>query len=582
MTFFVIILSLIGQNYINRELTERGSYSVAVLEKSFEERFAEASSMGELYKLDSLLLSKNLFKENELVENKLISIVRDNNDYINPFLANKYLKWGITELKRGEIEKGERILLFAGELDPSERHIPLVLVKLSFPNLFKTVEYLWSYFLTFKFLNNKVFLIKSLILFLILFSFWILLSIVVASIVYSLSYITKWIQKAIKVSGLWIAAILFAMFVWLPLQYVFIILVAIALLKMNKNSLIKCASILTILSVLVSYSYIISNNYNPNSSFYREFKTRFNPRDDGFDYPVTPYGYSTKGVELAKKGDLSGAMDFFEKGYKLKRDINYLENLCSVHYAREDTAKVLNLCESILSNQPKNEIANITIIKILLNGLNFDEATRYIEKSGVRLFETSEKEPPIYTYPPEKWLYKYIFVPRGIFKHFINKKLYLMVLIAICLTLMGVFKKEKDSYCPICKGFMLTDKTDDNMCISCASKLLLTKSKSIRERLKRNIVKKATTVDRISSMLMSITIPGSAHFYKKRYFQGFIISFFAAIFVLIFLFSVLYQPEKTLQYRTSIGNNTFKVSLVLFYSLLMYSSWRLETYGNGR
>jgi tetratricopeptide (TPR) repeat protein len=582
MTFFVIIVTLIGQNYISKELPDAGGSSVGVLGKSLEESLAEASSIRELYKQDSLSLSKKLFEESELVENKLILIVRDNNDYINPRLANKYLKWGIAELKRGEIEKGTRALFFAGKLDPSNRRIPLVLVKLNFPNLFKMAEYLWSYFLTFKFLNNKVFLIKSLILFLILLSFWILLSIIVASIVYSLSYITKWIQKAIKVSGLWIAAILFAMFVWLPLQYIFIILVAIALLKMNKTDLIKCASILIILSVLVSYSYIISNNYNPNSSFFREFKSRFNPRDYGFDYPVTPYGYSTKGIEHAKKGDLSGAIDFFEKGYKLRRDINYLENLCSVHYAREDTAKVLNLCESILSYQPKNEIANITIIKIFLNGLNFDEATRYIEKSGVRLFETAEKEPPIYRYPPEKWLYKYIFVPRGIFRYFINNKLYLMVLIAICLMFMGGFKKEKDSYCPICKGFMLTDRTDDKMCISCASKLLLTKSKSIRERLKRHIVRKAMGIDRMNTMLMSIMVPGSAHFYKKRYFEGLSISFFVAIFILIFLFSVLYQPEKTLQYRISIGNNTFKVSLVLFYLLLMYSSWRLEPYGNGR
>jgi tetratricopeptide (TPR) repeat protein len=393
---------------------------------------------------------------------------------------------------------------------------------------------------------------------------------------------TKWIQKTIKVSGLWVGALLFSMFVWLPLQYALLILLAISLLKMNKTNLIRCATILTVLSVLISYSYIISRNYNPSSSFYKEFKTRFNPRVYGFDSPVTPYGYSIKGIELSKKGDLSGAMDFLEKGYQLRRDINYLENLCAVHYARGDTTKVLTLCESILSNQPRNEIANITIIKIFLDALNFDEATRYIEKSGVRLSEVTEKEPPIYRYPPEKWLYKYIFVPRGMFRHFFNHKLYLMVLIAICLTLMAVFKKEGENYCPICKSFMLSSRTEDNMCISCASRLLLTKSKSIRERLKRRIVKKAMIVDRVSNILMSLFTPGSAHFYKKRHLEGIIISFFAAIFLLIFLFTILYQPEKTLQYRTSIGKNTFKVSLFLFYSLLMYSSWGLEPYGNGR
>jgi tetratricopeptide (TPR) repeat protein len=582
MTFFVIILSLIGQNHINGEAPGTKSPSVKTLQISFKDSLSKASSTGELYKLDSLLLSKDLLKESDVVEHKLILNVRDNNDYIYPFLAKKYLKRGIVDLKKGEIEKGEKEVIFAGRLDPSSRIIPLVLVKLNFPNLFKMAEYLWNYFLTIKFLNNKVFLIKSLILFLILFLSWILLSIVAASIVYSLSYTTKWMQKTIKLSGLWIGALLFSLFVWIPLQYVFLILVAVSLLRMNKTSLIKCAVILTILSVLISYSYVISSNYNPNNSFYKEFKARFNPYFYEFDYPVTPYGYSIKGIEHAKKGDLAGATDFFEKGYKLRRDINYLENLCSVRYAEGDSAEALTLCESILSDEPKNEIANITIIKIFLNALNFDEATKYIEKSGVRLFEVSEKEPPIYTYPPEKWLYKYIFVPRGLFRHFVNNKLYLMILIGIFLTVMGVFKKGKDNYCPICKGFMLSGRTEDNMCISCASKLLLTKSKSIRERVKRRILRKAMIVDRISNLLMSISIPGSAHFYKKKHLEGTIISFFAAIFLLIFLFSVLYQPENTFQYRISIGKNTFKVSLVLFYSLLIFSSWRLEPDGNGR
>jgi tetratricopeptide (TPR) repeat protein len=582
MTFFVIILSLIGQNHINREMPGTKSPLVKTLQMSFKDSLNKVSSTGELYKLDSLLLSKDLLKESDIVEHKLILIVRDNNDYIYPLLAKKYLKRGIADLKKGEIEKGKKEVIFAGKLDPSNRNIPLVLVKLNFPNLFKMAEPLWNYYLTIKFLSNKVFLIKSLLLFLILFSFWVLLSTVAASIVYSLSYITKWIQKTIKLSGLWIGAILFSMFVWLPLQYVFLVLVGISLLKMDKTNLIKCAIILTVISVLTSYSYIISSTYNPNSSFYKEFKTRFNPYMYEFDYPVTPYGYSVKGIGLAKKGDLSSAMDFFEKGYKLRRDINYLENLCATHYATGDTAKALTLCESILSDEPKNEIANITIIKIFLNALNFDEATKYIEESGVRLFEVSEKEPPIYTYPPEKWLYKYVFVPRGLFRHFVNNKLYLMILIGIFLTVMGVLKKGKDNYCPICKGFMLSGRTEDNMCISCASKLLLTKSKSIRERVKRRILRKAIIVDRTSNLLMSISIPGSAHFYKKRHLEGTIIGFFAAIILLIFLFSILYQPENTLQYRISIGKNTFKVSLVLFYSLLIFSSWRLEPYGNGR
>jgi len=81
---------------------------------------------------------------------------------------------------------------------------------------------------------------------------------------------------------------------------------------------------------------------------------------------------------------------------------------------------------------------------------------------------------------------------------------------------------------------------------------------------------------------MSLVIPGSAHFYKKKHLEGTIICFFAAVILLIFLNSVLSEPVEVLKYRTSIGNNIFKIAVVLFYSLVMFSSWRLKPHGNGR
>jgi tetratricopeptide (TPR) repeat protein len=582
MIFFVITLSLIGQSYTSKELIRAKNSSAKTLQVSFKDSLINASSIKEIYRLDSLLLSQNLFKESELTEKKLIEIIRGNNDYINSKLAKKYLKAGIADLKKGRIEKGERELIFAYELDPSNRRIPLIMVKASFPSPIRMTKHLVSYISTIKFLNNKVFLIKILILFLILFSFWTILSTVGASIVFFITYITKWIQSTFNFSGLWIGAILFSLFVWLPIQIVFLILVAISLLKMNKPNLIRCATFLILLPLLISYSYIISINFNPSSYTYREFKTRFNPYNYELDYPVTPYGYSTKGIEQARKGNLSAAKDFLEKGYNIRRDINYWENLCSVYYAEKDTVQTRKFCESILSRNPKNQIANITIIKMHLDELNFSAADDHMKRSGIQNFEISRKELPLYRYPPERWLYKYIFVPRDLFKHLASKNLYVMIIIGICIAIMAAFKKEKEKYCPICKSLMLSNKKEENICLSCITKLSLTKSKSIRERLKRRITAKAFKVDKFTNILMNLIIPGSAHFYKNRHLEGVIISFFAAIFLLIFLNSALFQIDESLLYRTSIGNSIFTISLVIFYSLLLYSSWRLEPYGNGR
>jgi len=582
MIFFIITLSLISQNYISKELKGNRSSSVRVLQQSFKDSLAIYSSFESLSKLDYRLLSNDLFEESKFVESKLIEIIRSKNDYINSALSNKYLKEGIEDLKNGSVERGKRKIIFASELDPLNRRILLMMVKVSFPNLIKVTKFSWKYFSTIKFLNNKIFMIKSLILFLILFSFWILIATIGASIVFSLSYITKWIQRTINFSGLWIGAILFSMFVWLPLQFVFLIIIAISLLKISKTNLIKCAAILFVLPFLISYSYIISNNFHPGSYLYREFKARFDPYVYNLDSPLTPYGYSIKGIEQARRGDLPGAENFFEKGYNIRRDINYWENLCSVYYALGDTSQAIKMCENVISRYPQNEIANITIIKMYYNQLNFDEATKHMERSGLQLFHISKKDPPLYKYPPERWLYKYVFVPRGLFRHLADKKLYFMIIIAICMTIMAVFKREEDYYCPICKSYMLADRKDENICLVCFTKLSLTKSKTIRERLKRRIVGKANKVDRLTNLMMSLVIPGSAHFYKKKHLEGTIICFFAAVILLIFLNSVLSEPVEVLKYRTSIGNNIFKIAVVLFYSLVMFSSWRLKPHGNGR
>jgi uncharacterized membrane protein len=116
----------------------------------------------------------------------------------------------------------------------------------------------------------------------------------------------------------------------------------------------------------------------------------------------------------------------------------------------------------------------------------------------------------------------------------------------------------------------------------CSTKLSLTKSKSIRERLKRRILAKAHKVDKFTNVFMSLIVPGSAHIYKKRHFQGIVICFFTAIFILIFLYSIFSEPAENLKYKSYIGINILKFALVVFYSVLIFSSWRLEPHGNGR
>ena len=582
MTFFIILLSLIGQNYADQEPQDKSPLYSNSLKNSFQNILSETNSFESLSRFDRRLLSKKRFEESKKVEDKLIELVRKDYGYIHPSLANKYLKWGIEDLKSGNIEKGKIELAFASKLDPTNKRILLTIVKSNFPNVIQMFKNLLSYLSSFKYLINKIFMIKSLILLFILFSFWVLTATIVSSIVFSLIYMTKWLQRKIKLSGLWIGAILFALFVWLPLQYVFLIISAVSLLKMNKTGLIKSSVVLFVLPLLITYSYGISKSFNPDSFVFKEFEARLDPYNNKLDFPVTPYGYSVKAIREANKGNLEKAKGLLVHGYNMRRDVNYLENLCSVYYDEGDTVKTMNTCNNIISEDPENKIANIIIVNILYDQLKFDDADAHLKKSGFKLTDLPDTELPIYNYPPSSWLYKYVFVPRGLFKNLAENKLYFLIIISICLVVIAVFKKEEVRFCPICKSCMLEDRKNESLCMNCSTKLSLTKSKSIRERLKRRILAKALMMDKWMNICMNLIIPGSAHFYKKKHIQGICICFFMAILILIYLYSVFSEPAESLKYRSNIGNNIFKISAIVFYSILLYSSWGLKPHGNGR
>ncbi|MEJ2354815.1 MAG: hypothetical protein P8Y62_02800 [candidate division WOR-3 bacterium] len=122
MIFLALILSIISQTPTPPELP-------------FKNPSDKIATIKELYRQDSILLSRGKFQESEIKKDEIIATLRSNHDYLNSSFARKYLRRGIENLKMGKTEQGARELLFADKLDPSNRRIPLTLAKSAFPDL---------------------------------------------------------------------------------------------------------------------------------------------------------------------------------------------------------------------------------------------------------------------------------------------------------------------------------------------------------------------------------------------------------------------------------------------------------------
>ncbi len=542
------------------------------------------NSIRGLYLSDSLFLSEALYPKSEAVEKRLIKEVRGNNGFIHSSLAERYLKMGKEDIKAGKIERGLWELKFAGKVDPSNTQVPLTLMKVNFPKRSKITDNLQDYFSSFRFLDNKVRLLKGFLFILIIFFGWISLSIIVAGFVRSVSFLSRWVEEKIRLNGGWVAALLFSFFVWLPILPFFMIILGSSFVKMTKRFMVKLAILLIILPVLIAYTNNLTDNFKSEKVIYQEFKAKFDPYNYKIKKPLSPFGYAVKGIKEAKKENFFIAESLFKKGYEKKKSLIFLVNLSSINYAQGNRDEALKLCEKVLSIEPDNSIANLTIANIYLDQLEFEKASMYFDRAGKRASDLSEGKLPLYQYPPDSWLLKYIFGAQGLIKYIKDSGLYLSIILGFFLLILAAIKRGKDEFCAICNRFIIGVRKiqDEKMCKSCASKLSLTNSKSIRERLKRHIRKRSGRFDILRNFVMNLLFPGSAHFYKKRWFAGLIIAFFVSLLIFIYFAPIYSASPGRLQSSTSIGNNLYRYLLIGFYVLLIVSTWRLEPHGNGR
>lgn len=550
----------------------------------FDRIIEEENSIIGLYRLDSLLLAHSLYPNSEAVEGKLLKVIRNDYNFIHSYYAKEYCRRGVGDLIKGNVEKGLRELEFGFQLDPSNGNIPLILAKYNILGWGKAYRNLHQYFSTFKYLDNKVNFVMGIVFLTIIFIAIMSTVILVSGLVKSLLYLSVLVREKWNIDGFWVIALLFFLFVWLPIAVFLVVLVGFSLVKMPKEYLRRLFILSLVLPFIIGSANQIQLNFSPDRGSYNLFKARYDPYNYTIKESDSPYSYAVSGIELTKEGEFYKAKSLFRKGYEDKESIIFLINLSQVYFKEGEMDSVLDICKRITSIDPDNAIANITMTNIYLDRLDFEEASKYIDRATESSKSLENKELPIYQYPPDNWLLGNIVSISGVIEHIKGSKSYILFILAAFFIVLSIGRSPTDERCPICNKVIIRGHNyeEENVCNRCYTELSQTGSKSIRERMKRHIRRKANRIIVFRNFGMNLILPGSAHFYKKRWLSGSILILLGSILLVVYLTPLFFIEEQIIYYKTTIGNSIFSCLVGIFYLLVLVLTWRLSKDGTGR
>lgn len=542
------------------------------------------SSIDELYLLDSLMLSAALYSKSDFVESRLLKVIKCDDKFVHSSIARNYAKRGVLDLKAGNVDKAQRELKFALKSDPSNRNIPIILMKCNIPKWGKVCRNLWEYFYTYGFLDNRVSLIENIMFLFVIFLGLVYIAFVISGLFESVPFLSEWVRQRMKISNLWVPALLFSLFVWLPILIFLAILVGISFVKMSKKSLINLTVLSVIFPLAIAYTNQIKVNFSTDSPTYQVFKARCDPYNYRINESENPYGYVVKGIEAARMGELTRAESLFQKGYEEKESLIFLTNAASVYFKEGNYDDALSFCKKVVSLDPDNPISNLIMATIYLDRLDFDEVSEYIERATKSGPEFADRELPIYQYPPDSWLLSDIFRASGVGLYIKESKLYIFFILTVFFVILSSIKRLKDGLCPICGRILINSVKigEEKVCDICADKLSVTESKSIRERLKRRTKNRSHRVTRLKNFIMNLIFPGSAHLYNRKSFTGIGLLLLGSVLLVIYVAPLYFSSSDVIQYKASIGNIIYRYSLIIYYLLVLLLTWRLGANGDRR
>jgi len=487
----------------------------------FEMGIEKSTSYGELFILDRLFCKNRLWEFSELTRKKIIQGLDA------PFytLSLLYQYEGAKNINNGFKKEGIRDLRFSGKIDPGNRFIPLMLIRVNFPKIKSAIKYFFAYLLTFKFFRNQVFLIHALYRYFILFIFLLSLYYIIALFFKKFPIITRFISSRFPIHHWWLVGILILIILWLYPLYGIIFSLLIISPIISKKEFIAISVILLLFSSIPLFSLVDTKILNGVKSdapmrnliylqeIIPESQMVQNARMENLEY------YCTMG-NLYYPIDSKIAFSFYFRGLKkLGNNPTLLNNIGCV-YARigkEDSA--FYWFKRAEKFNPTSAVPHLNLSNLYIKNLKFREAE---EERNIAQKYNSEITANIN--PDTLFLMK---VPRpGMLKTLLHSSemperiftfspFLLLIMGIICILVIALLKKFLEftnfESCSVCGGFVEGAKTieDDKVCNYCYHRLTQTKSKGIRERFKRLIKRNIQIRMRLKAHILNIFLPGS-------------------------------------------------------------------------
>ena len=541
-----------------------------------------ANRYDELFLLDKMFIRLNLLKYSKNVESKILNSLKSSNVVANFPLSKLYEELGLEFIRNGKTQKGIHTLEFAARIAPPRSSLNLVLMKAYFPlNVAKSFYYFGRYFSSVRFFFDRILLYSNMLTFLTVFFALFIISIMLNGFIDSVTYLSRLFSISTGLKQGWIPAAIFSLFVFIPLKYFIFVFIIFSLLKIGRGKGILVGSLAVLMVCTMIVNMPLKNAYS-NKNWEYFYKLRYDPVNSEVKSIHHPYNIWLVGIHFLKNGKYSDARNEFRTllGSERKKS-DVLNNIGLTYYFEGELDSALVLFKSTLEYDPKNSVYNFNIAHVYSRMLEFEKASNHFNMAkGIQDRESEGIE----TYPPDRWVYE-VFMSHNWVKRYANIFIIATFCFGIFLIILFLFIRQKNSsICSVCGSPLVIDLEleEKKVCERCYKILSQSRSKGVRERLKRKIIKRATNIFSLKVYLLNLFLPGTAHVGTDFWGNGSIYILLVTALIVSRLSNKILIITQTYEFKSYFGTVSWYILLAITYISILISTRRISERGYGR
>lgn len=544
---------------------------------------------GTLFLLERIFNRSGIDTWKERVRKKIAETLKEKGNEKFSLLSLFYELEGDSLFNVGMEEEGIKDYLFSHELDPYRRSLMLKLAKVTFLREKKEgigwfIRYLISFFL----FPNLPRLFHSIYRFFILFLSLLSLSFIIYFLSRNLPNLSVFFEERTPLTRFMISFLLLSILVWLhPLLSLFslIFLVFFFSKASERRYIILSLSFIFLLPFLFSLDKTLEIEGSEGGRVYSIITLLLEPYSPlviDKRYEKDPLYLLAYGNSLKKERRFEEALRIYKMGYNSSHSPHFYNNTGNIFYTWQEYDTAFYYYSKAVELAPYRAEPHFNLGLVYLKKLMFEHAQHEMKiATGIdySLTEVQVREDPLpVDMGPGKGeilrrLFSSFYIPSTIF----NLPLFIFFLFPILILLLSfLFREFNEKRCSLCLSplFKKKRKIDDiEVCMRCYTKLIATKSKGIRERLKNKIMMKRREWFIWKALLLNLMLPGTGFYIFGRRAKGIAFVFIFSI-VLSALFSkYLFLPEPFARpVPPYIGNLVLYVVIGIFYIYIVHTT----------